>query len=237
MKKLTSIFYICLGLVASGWAASGEAEKDRVKESGNVMKEILGAPDKGIPAKILDGAKCVVVLPSVKKAAIGIGGTYGRGVMTCRTGEDFKGPWSPPVMMASSGGSFGFQIGAQATDFVIVVMNDKGARAMLNNKLKLGADASIAAGPVGKTGEAATSGTMKAQLLSYSRSQGVFGGVSLSGSTLRPDGDANKNLYGEKVTPEQIINSQGVTMPEEARTLVDQLTAVTINKPAEQPKQ
>jgi lipid-binding SYLF domain-containing protein len=116
-------------------------------------------------------------------------------------------------------------------------MNDKGARAMLNNKLKLGADASVAAGPVGKTGEAATSGTMKAQLLSYSRSQGVFGGVSLSGSTLRPDGDANKNLYGEKVTPEQIINSQGVTMPEEARTLVDQLTAVTINKPAEQPKQ
>jgi lipid-binding SYLF domain-containing protein len=225
---------VCVGLMTSGWAASGETEKDRVKESGNVMKEILGAPDKGIPGKILDGAKCVVVLPSVKKAAIGIGGTYGRGVMTCRTGEDFKGPWSPPVMMASSGGSFGFQIGAQSTDFVIVVMNDKGARAMLNNKLKLGADASIAAGPVGKTGEASTTGTMKAQMLSYSRSQGVFGGVSLSGSTLRPDSDANKNLYGEKVTPDQIINSQGVTMPPEAQTLIDTLTAATINKPAEQ---
>ena len=130
-------------------------------------------------------------------------------------------------MMASSGGSFGFQIGGQSTDFVILVLNDSGARAMLKNKLKLGADASIAAGPVGRTTEASTTGTMKAQMLSYSRSQGVFGGVSLSGSTLRPDGDANKNLYGEKVTPEQIINSQGVTMPEEAKTLIDTLTAAT----------
>ena len=139
-------------------------------------------------------------------------------------------------MMASSGGSFGLQIGAQSTDFVIVVLNDSGARAMLKNKIKLGADASVAAGPVGRTAEASTSGTMKAQMLSYSRSQGVFGGVSLSGATLRPDGDANKNLYGEKVSAEQIINSQGVTMPEEAKPLIEVLTAATINKAPEEKK-
>jgi len=236
MKKLTSIFYVCLGLVASGWAASGDTEKERVKESGQVMKEIMDTPDKGIPGSVLDGTKCVVVLPNMKKAGFIVGGQYGRGVMTCRTGDDFKGPWSPPVMMASSGGSFGLQIGAEATDFVILVLNDSGARQMLKNKLKLGADASVAAGPVGRTSEASTTGTMKAQMLSYSRSRGVFGGVSLSGATLRPDGDANKNLYGEKVSAEQIVNSQGVTMPEEAKQLVDVLTAATINKPPEQPK-
>jgi lipid-binding SYLF domain-containing protein len=147
--------------------------------------------------------------------------------MTCRQGEDFKGPWSAPVMMASSSGSIGFQIGAEATDFVILVLNDAGARNMMKNKVKLGADASIAAGPVGRTAEAATSGKMNAQMLSYSRSRGVFGGVSLSGATLRPDGDANKNLYGEKVSAEQIVKGEGVTMPEEARGLIDALTAAT----------
>jgi lipid-binding SYLF domain-containing protein len=194
------------------------------------MKEILQAPDKGIPGSVLDGSKCVIVLPGVKKAAFGIGATYGRGIMTCRTGNDFKGPWSPPVMMASSGASVGFQIGGEATDFVILVLNDSGARAMLKNKVKLGADASIAAGPVGRTSEAATNAAMKAQMLSYSRSRGVFGGVSLSGSTLRPDGDANNNLYGTKVSSEAIVNSQGVTMPPEAKPLVEVLTSATINK-------
>jgi lipid-binding SYLF domain-containing protein len=227
MKNLTSCLVVGLCLISSAWAASGEKEKERVKESSNVMKEILDAPDKGIPGSVLDGSKCVIVLPNVKKAAVGVGGSYGRGVMTCRTGADFKGPWSPPVMMASSGGSFGFQLGAQATDFVILVLNDSGARAMLHNKLKLGADASIAAGPVGRTSEASTNAAMKAQMLSYSRSRGVFGGVSLSGSTLRPDDDANHNLYGEKVTTEAIINSQGITMPEEANLLVTSLTAAT----------
>jgi len=236
MKQLTSIFYVCLGLVASGWAATGDTERERIKDSGNVLKEILDAPDKGIPMNVLDGTKCVIVIPNMKKAGLVIGAQYGRGVMTCRAGDDFKGPWSPPVMMASSGGSFGLQIGAQSTDFVILILNDSGARAMMKNKVKLGADASVAAGPVGRTAEASTSGTMKAQMLSYSRSQGVFGGVSLSGATLRPDGDANKNLYGEKVSAEQIVASQGITMPEEAKTLVNALTAVTINKPAEQAK-
>jgi len=230
MKNLTSSLLVGVCLISSAWADSGEKEKERVKESSNVMKEILDAPDKGIPGSVLDGTKCVIVLPGVKKAALGVGGSYGRGVMTCRTGADFKGPWSPPVMMASSGGSFGFQLGAEATDFVILVLNDSGARAMLKNKLKLGADASIAAGPVGRTSEASTNAAMKAQMLSYSRSRGVFGGVSLSGSTLRPDEDADHNLYGTKVTPEEIINSQGVTMPPEAKVLVDSLTAATANK-------
>jgi lipid-binding SYLF domain-containing protein len=139
--------------------------------------------------------------------------------MTCRTGSDYKGPWSAPIMMASSGGSVGFQIGGQATDFVIIVMNDGGAKSLLNSKVKLGADASVAAGPVGRTAEASTNARMQAQMLSYSRSQGVFGGVSLSGSTLRPDGDANENLYSQKVKPEEIIAGK-VPMPAEAQQLI-----------------
>jgi lipid-binding SYLF domain-containing protein len=200
----------------------GSTERDRVKESGEVLKEIVDAPDKGIPKSVLDGSKCVIILPSVKKVAIGIGGSYGRGVMSCRTGADYKGPWSAPIMMASSGGSIGFQIGGQATDFVIIVMNDGGAKSLLNNKVKLGADASVAAGPVGRTAEASTNGSMQAQMLSYSRSQGVFGGVSLSGSTLRPDGDANENLYGQKVKPEEIIAGK-VPMPAAAHQLIEDL--------------
>lgn len=200
----------------------GSTERDRVKDSGQVLKEILDAPDKGIPKSVLDGSKCVIVLPKVKKAAIGIGGSYGRGVMTCRTGADYKGPWSAPIMMASSAGSIGFQIGGEATDFVILVMNDGGARSLLKSKVKLGADASVAAGPVGRTAEASTNARMQAQMLSYSRARGVFGGVSLSGATLRPDGDADKNLYGKKVTPEEIIAGK-VQMPPEADQLIADL--------------
>jgi SH3 domain-containing YSC84-like protein 1 len=199
-----------------------DTERERVKESGEVLKQILDMPDNGIPKSVLNGAKCVVVMPSVKKVAIGIGGTYGRGVMTCRTGTDYKGPWSAPIMMASSGGNIGFQIGGQATDFVIIVMNDQGAKSLLNNKVKLGADASIAAGPVGRTAEASTNASMQAQMLSYSRSRGVFGGVSLSGATLRPDGGANENLYGQKTSSEDIIGGK-VQMPPEAQELIQAL--------------
>jgi SH3 domain-containing YSC84-like protein 1 len=223
MRTLRSIFLVCLGLVGSVWADSGDKIKDRVRESGNVMKEILDTPDKGIPNDILEKAKCVVVIPSVKKAALGVGGEYGRGTMTCRSGADFTGRWSAPIMMALAGGSFGFQLGGEATDFVIVVMNDSGARAMLHNKLKLGADASVAAGPVGRAADASTNENLKAELLSYSRSRGVFAGVSLSGATLHPDNEANTNLYGEKVTPDQIISGQ-VTTPEEARPLIEALS-------------
>jgi lipid-binding SYLF domain-containing protein len=200
----------------------GGTERDRVKESGQVLKEILDTPDKGIPMSVLNGSKCVIVLPSVKKVAIGIGGTYGRGVMSCRSGQDFKGPWSAPIMMASSGGNIGLQLGGEATDFVILVMNDGGARSLLKSKVKLGADASAAAGPVGRTAEASTNERMQAQMLSYSRSRGVFGGVSLSGSTLRPDGGANKNLYGQEVKAEEIIAGK-VPMPEEAQLLIADL--------------
>jgi len=200
----------------------GGTERERVKESGEVMKQILDMPDKGVPKSVLNGAKCVVVMPSVKKLAVGIGATYGRGVMTCRTGSDYKGPWSAPIMMASSGGNIGFQIGGQATDFLIIVMNDQGAKSLLNNKVKLGADASVAAGPVGRTAEASTNARFEAQMLSYSRSRGVFGGVSLSGATLRPDTDANEKLYGKKVTPQEIIANK-VPMPPEANPLVQRL--------------
>ena len=200
----------------------GKTERERITESGQVLKEILDAPDKGIPGSVLNGAKCVIVLPSVKKVAIGIGGTYGRGVMNCRTGADYKGPWSAPIMMASSGGNIGFQLGGEATDFVIIVMNDAGARSLLKSKVKLGADASVAAGPVGRTSEASTNARMQAQMLSYSRSRGVFGGVSLSGATLRPDGDANDNLYGKKVSATEIIDGK-VPMPPDAQQLIAQL--------------
>lgn len=227
MRRAVGLGIILLGLFISVWADSGEKEKDRIKESSNVLKEILGAPDKGIPGSVLNGSKCVIIFPSVKKAAVGIGGNYGRGVMTCRQGEDFKGPWSAPVMMATGGGSIGFQIGGSGTDFVILVLNEGGARSVMKSKLKLGADASIAAGPVGRTAEASTNGAMKAQMLSYSRSRGIFGGVSLSGASLRVDGDANKNLYGDKVTTEQIMQGQGITAPEEGKPLIDELTSAT----------
>lgn len=241
MKKL---FSICLPLIllaistlsfgqeqqqkSEGGSAQGGTEQERVKESGDVLKQILDMPDKGIPGSVMKGCKCVIVMPAVKKVAFGIGASYGRGVMTCRTGTDYKGPWSAPIMMASSGGSVGFQIGGQATDFVIIVMNDQGAKSLLNNKVKLGADASVAAGPVGRTAEASTNASMQAQMLSYSRSRGVFGGVSLSGSTLRPDGDANKNLYGQEIKPQEIIAGKA-PMPASASGMIDALKAEDVS--------
>jgi len=206
-------------LLSAAFADTGEKERKRISESGQVLKEILATPDKGISSNLLAKAKCVIVLPSVKKAGFGIGASYGRGVMTCRTGEGASATWSDPVMMALEGGSVGFQIGAQATDFVILVMNDKGAKAILQSKVKLGGDASIAAGPVGRTAEASTSANMQAEMLSYSRSQGVFAGVSLAGSTLRSDDSANQDLYRKKVSAEAILQGKDVTPPAEAKAL------------------
>jgi SH3 domain-containing YSC84-like protein 1 len=225
MKKLASVCILCAAFLTPAWG-EGDTEKDRIKESNDVLKDILNAPDKGVPLSVLDGTKCVITIPSVKKAAFIIGGSYGRGVMSCRTGDDFKGPWSDPIMMATESGSVGFQIGGEGTDFVILVLNDDGARAIMKSKVKLGADASIAAGPVGRTTEAATTGNMRAQMLSYSRSHGAFAGVSLSGASLRVDGDANKNLYGEKVSPQQIMKGE-VTMPEAAKPLIQTITDAT----------
>jgi SH3 domain-containing YSC84-like protein 1 len=226
MKHIASLGIVCLSLIVSAWADSGEKEKERITDSNNVLKEIMNAPDKGIPGSVFAGTKCVIVLPSVKKGAFIVGASYGRGLMSCNTGEDFNGPWSAPIMMALEQGSLGFQIGGQGTDFIILVTNDSGARAVMKSKVKLGADASIAGGPVGRTAEASTTGSMKAEMLSYSRSQGVFAGVSLSGASLHVDGDANKSLYGEKVTPEQIM-AGSVPTPAAAKPMLETLTDAT----------
>jgi len=184
--------------------AAESSEDERLTSSGNVLKELLGS-SHGIPLSVLGKAECVIILPSVKKAGFIVGAQYGRGAMSCRSGKNFDGAWSAPVMMQSSGGSFGLQAGGQATDFVILVMNDKGARAVIHGKAKLGADASVAAGPVGRDAEASTNAGMSAQMLSYSRAQGVFGGVSLSGTSLGPDGGANEKVYGKKISGEEIV--------------------------------
>ena len=205
-------------------------EEERVEEAGTVMKEILNAPDS-IPQSVLDKADCVVVLPSVKKVAIGIGGSYGRGVMTCRGGKDFKGKWGAPTMMALEGASAGLQLGGEATDFVLLLMNSQAASGILTSKVKLGGDASAAAGPVGRTASAETDATMKADILSYSRARGAFAGISLTGSTLRPDNDANKNLYGKKIEAKDIVLEGTVTPPQSAATLLSTLDkASPVNK-------
>jgi SH3 domain-containing YSC84-like protein 1 len=206
-----------------GAADDDTKEADRVRNAGKVAKEIMGIPDD-IPQDLIDKADCVIVLPSVLKAAFIVGASYGRGVMTCRGGENFRGPWSAPSMMALEGGSFGFQIGGQATDFVLLIMNERGAGAILSSKVKLGADASAAAGPVGRTAAAATDVTLRAEVLTYSRSRGLFAGVSLEGSTLRPDNDANERLYGKKVEAKAIVFRKAVPIPPSAKLLIATLT-------------
>jgi len=214
---------LCLLTPRIAMAADNENEQERVRESGNVMKELLDSPS-GVPISLLNKAECVIVLPSVKKAGFIVGASYGRGVMTCRGGHNFNGHWSAPTMMQSMGGSFGLQAGGQATDFVVLVMNDKGARALMKGKAKLGADASVAAGPVGRDAEASTNAAMSAEMLSYSRAQGVFAGVSLSGTSLGPDGDANEKIYGKKVSATQIISGSAGPAPESAKQLLAVLT-------------
>jgi len=190
----------------------------------------LNAPDS-IPQDVLDKADCVVVLPSVKKFAIGVGGSYGRGVMTCRGGKDFRGKWGAPTMMALEGGSVGLQLGGEATDFVLLLMTANSASSILTSKVKLGGDASAAAGPVGRSASAETDAAMKAEILSYSRARGAFAGVSLEGSTLRPDNDANKNLYGKKIEAKEIVLNGAVKAPPSASTLISTLDkASPVNK-------
>ena len=199
--------------------ADNQKEQERVKESGEVLKEILDIPDD-IPQDLLDKAECVIILPSVKKAAFGIGGSFGRGVMICRSGKHYAGPWGPPAMYALEGVNIGFQLGGEATDFVLLVMNPKGAGSLLSSKVKLGANASAAAGPKGRSGEAATDIVMNAEILSYSRAKGLFAGVSLEGSTLRSDGSANEKLYGQKLSAKDIIRLGKVKTPACAQELV-----------------
>jgi len=224
MKKRIGAYFLGLLMAASLplSAAQDKKETDRLQNCGTVLKEILDIPDD-IPQDLLDKADCVIVYPSVLKAAFVIGGSYGRGAMTCRTGEHFTGPWSAPTMMALEGGSVGFQLGGQATDFVLLVMNGRGAHSILSSKVKLGADASVAAGPKGRNAQAATDVTLRAEVLSYSRARGLFAGISLEGSTVRPDNDANERIYGKKLEAESIVFKGAVAVPQAAQRLVSYL--------------
>jgi len=217
MKRIFS--FLAVMVLAGLPAFAQKDENNRIKNAGQVMTEILNIPDN-IPQDLLDKAECVIVLPSVMKFAIGFGGSYGRGVMTCRSGKEFSGPWSAPTMMAVEGGSFGFQLGGQATDFVLLVMNERGASSILTSQVKLGADVAAAAGPKGRDAAAATDVTMRAEILSYSRSRGLFAGISLEGSTLRPDNDGNERLYGKGTTAKEIVINSAIQAPASAQLLL-----------------
>jgi lipid-binding SYLF domain-containing protein len=230
MKFINSkgLVAVMAGILAFSSLAFGEdrntakSEENRIRNSSTVLGEVLNAPDS-LPRDLLDKTRCVVVMPSVIKAAFIVGGSYGRGTMVCRTGEHFTGPWGAPAMYALEGGSFGFQIGGEATDFVFLIMNDHGVNSLLHSKVKLGADASIAAGPVGRTANADTDAYLRADILSYSRARGVFAGISLEGSTLRPDDRADRELYGYSVTARQIVRESEVPSPSIAIDLIAKL--------------
>ena len=227
-KNVLASITIALLMLAFSTPAADKEEKDedRIKDAGRVLTEILNVSDD-IPQDLLDKAACVVVFPSVLKAAFIVGASYGRGVMTCRTGPDFNGHWGAPTMMALEGGSFGLQIGGEATDFVLLVMNERGANGILSSKVKLGGDASVAAGPVGRTASAESDVTLRAEILSYSRARGAFAGVSLEGSTIRPDNDANRRIYGEKLSAKDIVLRHETPAPPAAAQLIETLNART----------
>jgi lipid-binding SYLF domain-containing protein len=219
IKRMISTL-MALTLVALPLLAAGDKkETDRLENCGMVVKEVMDIPDN-IPEDLINKAECIIVFPSVLKAAFVIGGSYGRGAMTCRSGEHFTGPWSAPTMMALEGGSFGLQLGGQATDFVLLVMNPRGAHSILSSKVKLGGDASVAAGPVGRTANASTDVTMRAEVLSYSRNRGLFAGLSLEGSTVRPDNDGNERVYGKKLEAESIVFKGAVAVPSAAQKMI-----------------
>jgi len=216
IRKLT--LGVCILFVAFGLYAANKEQK-RLENSGVVMEEIMNTPEN-IPQELLEKAECVIVFPSVLKAAFGVGGSYGRGAMVCRTGTGFGGPWGAPAMYALEGGSFGFQLGGQATDLVLLVMNDRGAQSILSSKVKLGADASASAGPKGRDASADTDAYLRAEILSYSRSRGLFAGISLEGSTLRPDDEANERVYGRKITSRDIVLGKNIAVPASGLRLV-----------------
>src|SRR6266852_5232009 len=218
MKKIVP-FLLAISLIALPLRADNKKEMGRLENCGTVIQEIMDIPDD-IPQDLIDKADCIIVYPSVVKGAFIFGASYGRGAMTCRTGEKFNGPWSAPTMMALEGGSFGLQIGGQATDFVLLVMNEKGASSILSSKVKLGADASAAAGPKGRDASADTDAYLRAEILSYSSSRGLFAGVSLEGSTLRPDDNASADVYGRKITAREIVLGNRVAVPASGRLLV-----------------
>jgi len=211
---------VCLTLVAGAVSAEKvNKEQKRLEHCGVVMQEVLNIPD-GIPKELLEKAECVIVIPSVRKLAFGVGASYGRGAMVCRRGAKFNGPWGAPAMYALEGGSLGFQIGGEATDLILLVMNDRGMESILSSKVKLGADASVAAGPKGRDASADTDAWMRAEILSYSRSRGLFAGISLEGSTLRPDDEASQQVYGHAIKAKDIVRSEKMGVPETGRHLV-----------------
>jgi len=222
MKKYL-VAAACLTLTAGVvYAQDLNKEQKRLEEAGVVMQEVLNIPDN-IPQELLEKTECVIVFPSVKKLAFGIGAEYGRGAMVCRTGEKFRGPWGAPAMYALEGGSLGFQIGGEATDLILLVMNDRGMESILSSKVKLGADASVAGGPKGRDASADTDAWMRAEILSYSRSRGLFAGVSLAGTTLRPDDDANEQIYGHAIKAKEIVRGEKTGVPATGRHLVSVL--------------
>ena len=228
MKKYLALV-VAVALMAMPVSADDKSDKKenkRLENCGTVIKEIMDIPDD-IPQDLIDKAECIIVYPSVVKGAFIIGGSYGRGAMVCRTGEHFTGPWSAPTMMALEGASIGFQLGGQATDFVLLVMNPRGARSILSSKVKLGADASAAAGPKGRNAEASTDVTLRAEVLTYSRARGLFAGISLAGSTVRPDNSANEALYRKKVEAQDIVFKGVVPVPASAQKMVAYLNKKT----------
>ncbi len=228
MRKIATL--ALAAVLSATLAQAQEHEQDRLKHAGEVLMEILNIPDN-IPKTVLDKSECVIVIPSVKKLAFGVGGNYGRGAMTCRSGQSFTGPWGPPAMVALEGANIGFQLGGQATDFVLLVVNPKGIESILKSKVKLGADAAAAAGPKGRDAQAATDVLMQAEILTYSRSRGLFAGISLDGSTLRPDNSASEKVYGRKVTAREIVLEHKVGTPASGRLMVSVLQkASPVNK-------
>jgi SH3 domain-containing YSC84-like protein 1 len=225
MKKPLAVL-LALAVLGLPLNAEDKKETDRLRNCSTVIKEIMDIPDD-IPQDLIDKAECIIVYPSVVKAAFIVGGSYGRGAMTCRSGNHFTGPWSAPTMMALEGASIGFQLGGQATDFVLLVMNPRGARSILSSKVKLGADASAAAGPKGRNAEASTDVTLRAEVLTYSRARGLFAGISLAGSTVRPDNSANEKVYGKSVEAEDIIFKGAVRVPAGAQQLIAYLNKKT----------
>ena len=209
-------------IVGAVYASKLNKEQKRLQECGVVMQEVLNIPDN-IPKELLEKAECVVVIPSVRKLAFGVGASYGRGAMVCRKGQKFNGPWGSPAMYALEGGSVGFQIGGEATDLILLVMNDRGMESILSSKVKLGADASVAGGPKGRDASADTDAWMRAEILSYSRSRGVFAGISLEGSTLRPDDEASEQVYGHAIKAKEIVRSETMVVPATGRHLVNTL--------------
>ena len=214
--------FLLATVLLSTCAQAQQHEQDRLKHSGEVLQEILNIPDN-LPKGVLDKSECVIVIPSVKKFAFGIGGNYGRGAMSCRSGQNFTGPWGPPAMVALEGANIGFQLGGQAIDFVLLVVNPKGIDSILKSKVKLGADAAAAAGPVGRDAQAATDILMHAEILTYSRSRGLFAGISLDGSTLRPDNSATEKVYGQKISARDVVIGHKVSTPKAGQLLVSAL--------------